>query len=119
MTVMRVVMVVLVRMCELIVAVRMSVLLMRILWSRARRMGMLMMRIVVGVRVGMCDFVVSVRMRMLSHIYCKRSDILDLFASDRASTRTDNIRGPWIPVAMVAHRPAHHAFAAAAYRSQT
>jgi hypothetical protein len=46
-TVIRVVVVVLVRMCELLVTVFMSVLLMRVLRSRARGMRMLMMRVVV------------------------------------------------------------------------
>ena len=60
-------MIVLVRMCELLVGMFMSVLLMRILRSRARGMRMLMMRVVGGMRMGVCYLVVSVRMRMISH----------------------------------------------------
>jgi hypothetical protein len=56
-TVMRVVMVVvvLVRIRSLIVAVFVSVLNTRALWSRTRGMRMLMLRIVAEVRVGMYD----------------------------------------------------------------
>ena len=72
---MRVVMIMLVRMRSLVVAVLMSVLNMRVFWSRIRGMRMLMLRVIVGVQVGMYDFVVRVRMRMLIHIYFKNSSV--------------------------------------------
>lgn len=61
-------MIVLVRMCELLVRMFMSVLLMRVLRGRARGVRMLMMRIVVRVRVRVFNLAVGVRMRMIGHI---------------------------------------------------
>ena len=86
-TVTRIVMIMLVRMCELLVGMFMSVLLMWILRSRARGMRMLMMRVVGGMRMGVCYLVVGVRMRMISHMYLQLSAILCFFATHRRNDR--------------------------------
>lgn len=65
--VVRIVMIVLVRMSQLLMGMLMGVPLMRILWSCAGRMGMLMMRIVVAMGMRMGDFVVGLGMGMLGH----------------------------------------------------
>jgi hypothetical protein len=61
------VLVVLVRVSLLSVGVRMSVLLMRILWFDVRGMRMLMVRIVMGMRVLMLDFFVGMGVSVFRH----------------------------------------------------
>jgi hypothetical protein len=68
-TVIRILVIVLVRMCELLVSMFMNVLLMWVLWGCARGVRMLMMRVVRRVRVGVCHLLVGVGMSVFNHIH--------------------------------------------------